>query len=689
MSFMSVESEAIGARIATFLEGALIDLEPERDAPVSAQICGDLLKVLDNAAAWEVAEAAAAKESWRHTLGGIAMQVSMVFKDRSEQWSRVAKLAAIYIRSAWVPKHCLARLDMQRRQPVGPVLHYVELDFATPFLRGLLSSARAEQRAVFFDEIKSWEVWTALANALDSFRPTSEELAAAFRSFDTFSRNDGARGDIFEKLMAWAVRAPDVVQRVVDGWLNQEPAYATLDREPIRLLVEALVEHHGADEKIIAWRDRLIDNLSRRNEEHYWKLAALLACFAWPKDPPTPVAVKHALLLEHVRRFPGRLVTVGLLAMVRDAREWPTEAVDTTIKLLEMAPTDAGSEYPLIVAQIAHRTLLATREKGCDVSFLDPLLPVLLHIPIEQSGSGIGLDSFLAMLFNEDAARARSFVTQWLEHHASAPRDRILSLEDILPSLVHKMGPVQESVWITGFMVSPAARLRMMASYLLGARRGALPAEAYRELDEKQVRALAHLLAGGPILGKVWVPALFRLALAKPAAMSAIRSILLEDAAINYPSSCRASMKIWSEAKGLLPDVLIATGEILVELERRLAELDASHNRKRSIGELAQYHPAHEAWIAEQQRIMDSSFQSAQSRSALIQLATRMPVARGSHALMSFEQQQPTELKEHTGSFELPIAEALDPLGARLARFEHYQKAEALLAGRDNEEQPS
>lgn len=686
---MVSEIEPIGARIAIFLERALIDLEPERDGPGSEQICGDLLKVLDSAAAWEVADEASARESWRDALERIAKQVAMVFEDRPEQWSRVAKLAAIYIRSAWVPKHCLAKYDMQRRQPGGPVLHYVELDFATPFLRGLLPSARAEQRAVFFDEIKSWEVWTALANALDSFPPTSEELAAAFRSFDTFSRNDGARGDIFEKLMAWAASVPDVVQRVVDGWLSQEPAYALLDREPIRLLVEALVEQHGADEKIIVWKDRLIDSLSRRNEEHYWKLAALLACFAWPKEPPTLVAVRHASLLEHVRRLPGRLVNVGLFAMIRDAKDWPTEAVGTTIKLLEMAPADAGDEYPLIVAQVAHRALREAREKGRDVSFLDPLLPVLLHIPIEQSGSGIGLDSFLAILFDADAARARSFVTQWLKNHASAPRDRILSLEDILPSLVHKMGPVQEAVWITGFMVSPSARLRMMASYLLGARRGALPAEAYRELDEKQVRALAHLLAGGPILGKVWVPALFRLALAKPSAMSAIRSILLEDAAVNYPSSCRASMKIWSEAKGLLPDVLIATGEIREELERRLAGLDASHSRKRNIGELAQYHPAHEAWIAEQQRIMDSSFQSAQSRSALIQLATRMPVARGSHALMSLEQQQPTELKEHTGSFELPIAEALDPLGARLARFEHYQKAEALLAERDNEEKTS
>lgn len=686
---MSPEIEAIGARIATFLERAVTELEPERDVPESKQICADLLEVLDKAAAWEVAEEAAAKESWQRALEDIAKLAAVAFKDRPEQWSRVAELAGIYIRSAWVPKHPNAKYNMQRRQPTGPVLHYVELDFATPFLRGLLSSARADQRAVFFGEIKRWEVWTALADALDSFRPTSEELAAAFGSFDTFSRNDGARGDIFEKLMAWAASAPDVVQRVVDGWLNQEPAYATLDREPIRLLVEALVEQHGADEKILAWRDRLIDGLSRRNEEHCWKLAALLACFAWPKEPPTPAATRHALLLEHVRRFPGCLVNVGLHAMTREAKEWPAEAVETTIRLLEMAPVDADGEFSLIVAHIADQALRGAREKSCHGSFLDPLLPVLLRIPIEQSSNGLGLDSFLAMLFKEDAVKTRAFVAQWLAHDASAPHDRLLSLEDILPVLAHKMGPAQEAVWIIGFMVAPSARLRMIASRLLGARQGTLPDEAFGELDEKQARALAHLLAGGPILGRVWVPALFKLALAKPQAMDVIKMILLEDAAVNYPSTCRASLKIWSEAKDLLPDVLRAMDEVRVELEHRLAELDASHSRKRAIGEIAQYHPAYEASVEVQQRIMDASFQSAQARSVLMQLATRMPIARGSHSLMSFEQKQPTELKEYSSSIEFPLAEVLDPLGARLARIEHCQQAEALLSERDTEESPS
>ncbi len=686
---MLPELEAIGAQIATFLERALIDLEPERDVPGSEQICVDLLKVLDHAAAWEVAEEAAARESWRHALEDIAKQVAIVFKEQPEQWSRVAKLVGIYIRSAWVPKHHLAKYHMQRRQPAGPVLHYVELDFATPFLRGLLSSARAEQRAVFLGEVKSWEVWTALADALDSFHPTSEELATAFRSFDTFSRNDGARGDIFEKLMAWAASAPDVVQRVVDGWLNQEPAYTTLDREPIRLLVEALVEQHGADEKIIEWRNRLIEGLSRRSEEHCWKLAALLTCFAWPREPPTPVATRHALLLEHVRRLPGRLVNIGLHAMIRDAKECPTEAVDTTSRLLEMDPVDADGVYPLIVAQVANRALRVARERGCDASFLDALIPVLLRIPLEQSRNGLGLDSFLAMLFKEDAVRTRVFVAQWLVQHASASRDRTLSLEEIFPLLVHKMGPVQEALWIIGFMVSPLAQLRIMASHLLGARRRSIPDEAFGELDQKQAQALAHLLAGGPIMGRVWVPALFKIALAKPQAMDVIKSILLEDAAVNYPSTCRASMKVWTEAKGLLPDVLSATNEIRVELERRLAELDASHSRKRTVGELAQYHPAYGAWVEVQQRIMDTSVQDAQARSVLMQLATRMPIARGSHSLMSFEQKQPTELKEYSSAIEFPLAEMLDPLGARLTRLEHYEQAEALLAERDNEEKPS
>lgn len=686
---MSTEIVAIAARIAQFLEGAVKKLEPERDIPASEQICADLLNVLDKTAAWGVADEVTAKERWEHALEEIAELVAVAFKDRSEQWSRVAELARIYVRAVWMPDHPLAKRSMQRRQPTGAVLYFVKLDVLTPLLRALVSSAGAEQRVVFFGDIKDWEVWTALASTLDSYRPTPEEIAGAFRAFDIFSRNNGARGAIFEKLMDWAASSPDGVQRVVDGWLNQESAYAVLDREPIRLLVEAIMEQCGADEQIIAWKDRLIDRLSRRNEEDYWKLAALLACFAWPKEPPTPVAVRHASLLEHVRRLPGHLVNVGLYAMIRDAQEWPAEAVAMTIRLLEMTAADADGGYPLVVAQIAHRAIQGAGERGRNTSFLDPLLPVLLHTRLEPSGNGIGLDSFLAMLFDEDAVKTRAFVAQWLAQHASAPHDRLLSLEEILPSLVYKMGPVQEAIWIIGFMVSPSARLRMMASYLLAARRATLPDEAFGQLDEKQAPALAHLLAGGPILGRVWVPALFKLALAKPHAMSTIRSILLEDAVVNYPSSCRASMKIWIEAKGLLPDVLIATDEIRVELERRLADLDASHNRKRSIGELAQYHPAHEAWIAEQQRIMDSSFQSAQSRSALIQLATRMPVARGSHALMSFEQQQPTELKEHTGSFELPIAEALDPLGARLARFEHYQKAEALLAERENEEQTS
>lgn len=671
--------DVLGAQIARFLERALTTPDRDQDVAESAYLCGALQTALDAEARWDASTGEKAKARWDQGLERVGRYLAGCFRETPERWAALARLIRVFVRAVWLEEHPLAQKHMQRRLPGAPVLHYVQLDVLKPFMRALLRAASGEERIALFGQIKDWEVWRALADALAPMAMSSDELVALFHTFDVFSRNDGARGEIFEKLMAWAGEHPEVTKPVVDAWVRGEPRVSKLDREAVRLLIEAVVEQHGDDADTGAWRDQVIEALARRKDEGSWKLAALVACFAWPKA--TLTAKRHELLLQHVERFPEHLVKIGLWAMTRDAREHPAESIATTRKLLAMIPAAADPEHPLIVAQIADRALHGARDRGIGTTLVAPLLEPLLLVPPEHGSRGLGLDSFLAMLLEEDATAARAFLARWLTQHASAFIGQVRSLEDYLPLLADRLGPAQEATWIVGFIVAPSAELRATAIFLLAARRAPpVSPEAFAPLDDQQARALAHLLAGGPILGRTWIPALIQLALAKPAVFDVVRSILLEDAALNYPASCRSAIKGIEEAKDRIDPPRAALRQLGADLRTRLEELDAAYQQRHSIGEIISYRPASDAWHKVEQRRLEASFRDAQKQFLFMQFATKIPVARGSQSLLSPEQSTPSEMKELSFSMELPIGELVDPLGARLSRAAHYARGEALLA---------
>lgn len=644
---------ALVERIVRFLEAALVERVPERDIPESEAICASMLRVLE------------ASGSWEGTRDEIARAAAQRFAGRPETWTVAANIAGIYL----------------RRTPSGEAASRIELGFLPAFVRGLMERAEPSDRTTFFRALKEWKVWRAVAGVLPNLEVSAEELLVLLQSFDDFSRNNIARWEVFRLLMAWSAQRPDVARAVVDGWFRGELPFSGLDREPIRFLVEAIVGEHGTEQKIREWRDQLIKELSERGDEADRRLAAMLSCFAWPKDPRPPAETRHAHLLQHVRRLPAQLVEEGLRAMVRDAGDFPEEVIRSTKALIQIAaPSVTSSEsIPQIVAAIADIAARALLAKHGSLTTVEELFPLLEHVP--PGAARHNLDHFLHTLTTTAPERGWPFVARWVAVHAPELWTGELALQDIFPLLLHEIGPVMEARWTIRLLTASSADLRRVGCALLYARHEPLMwREAFDELTHNEARALVHQLAGAGLPGRSWIPALFHLAKTRPGAMDDILQILLDDATLDYPSICESALDILNDKTDEHPSTVIEDlADMRAQISARLATQSAAYLQTRRLVEITSTVPASKPWGQIEQRMFDRASEHAKEKSIFASLTQSFYVARGERMTIS-DDGPSIKMDRVSSSIELPFLEYIDPLGARISRYAHLQKAEEILS---------
>src|SRR5262249_54749011 len=193
------------------------------------------------------------------------------------------------------------------------------------------------------------------------------------------------------------------------------------------------------------------------------------------------------------------------------------------------------------------------------------LLPLAILVsPESTSGQLNRLDFLLEDLVDTEELSVSRFLAQWLFAHRGSIAQGGVSLEELFPLLVQK-GPDRATAWLLTFMLSPDRELRAIASILFGRHRtAAIPQEFLQHLSRVAASALAHVLAGGESLpGNVWIPCLVGMAHMRVDLLEVTKTLLLEDAAQQYPGELRRALERWSESPWLE-----AAQTILDRLER-------------------------------------------------------------------------------------------------------------------------
>lgn len=683
---MKVEIEAIAARIVQFLKRAAIELEPARDVPDSEQICRDLLDVLDKAAAWGVADEAAGNESWQRALEGIAERVAVAFKDRAEEWPTIATLVRVYFRTVLVEEHSRAEKRYTHPTPSGKVLRSIEIGLLKPFLVQLLGPADQDTRIRFFDVLDDRPVCWTLADALDALVLSALEAAALLRCL--CSQKVNALGLKRREVTSWAVDNSAVAKEVVDGWMREVVPYRDLSPDAMPVLVEAVVGGHREE---MSWRNHLIAGLTERNDEGSWALAAYLACHAWPKEPIPAVSERHALLLEHVRRLPERLLGVGLRCMVREADANPVEAIETTVQLVELGSARAGRRapdagYEVLVAEIATFAIRALPRQGAGRESLKKLYPIILRVAPENVPYN-GLDSFFCDLAEVSVPEAFSVVGQWLNLHARSIVSSAAMLRDLLPLTINKIGFLGEADWVVQFMMANVLAVRRVAEALWARGGYELPTDFLEKLSTVEAKVLACHIAASPMIDPSSVRLLMQLGVANSPTFDVVLDILINGVVSSYPGACRDSIEIWDKAAGG-GRADLARGATAIR--QRLEDLAQAHERRAKIAEIYWVRPASGAWNELWDREYGRLSQDASSKASLASLFSTVSIARGDMvAPLGHHGMDPISAEETSTTFELSLTDVIDPFAAHLRRIAYRRQAEALLAERDNEGKPS
>jgi hypothetical protein len=236
--------------------------------------------------------------------------------------------------------------------------------------------------------------------------------------------------------------------------------------------------------------------------------------------------------------------------------------------------------------------------------------------------------------------------------------------------------------WLLEWMVSASHELRHIATFLFGKRMTkSLPRDALEKMSLSRVQALCHVLTGTPLLdGSIWVPGLVRLGTTRPDTLDLVKECLLEDALEQYPGYLRESLKQW-------PDIE-PWANARVQLSERLDARLAAKSLQRTISEL-HYFPTQSVWREREQAKFARETANAQKKSIWMQIATRVPIARGESSSIHGDPSNAIPFTLHEVSSELPALEIVDPVQARLRRIEHQRQAERLIAKADGEEHAS
>ena len=485
--------------------------------------------------------------------------------------------------------------------------------------------------------------------------------------------------DVAAGLGRWASSQTQSATLLVDELLREK----ALDVSAAQVLIEVL----AADPARATWRNDVVERLSGLKDIAANELAVLLECFAWPSG--AAATERHAGMMRRVVRSPLRFIPAALRALCRDARTEPAAALRTLNELLDLAEgsgvmSHAGQEVLAWSAEVLARALAGLRDRKEDEA---PLTEFLRHLVGLAPGSvrrGLGLDVLLADLLTTCELAVRAFIASWLEAHHSAIVQNHETFADVLPLVAHKLGPDKEADWLLGFLVDGERPLREVAMTMLVAREGGIGDGTLSALPQGDAEIVLHELVGAAWLGERVVGTLLRIGRRFAALAPAIEEILASEIAPNYPSACvQAARQLRAEASNLALAERQALETTAARIETALRVLEQAHRLRLGVPEILRVAAATAAWSAAQQRAMDKAYRQARRRSLFSLIATTVPIGRGRESVMPWgPDPAPTPFQEHAFSMAFPAREAIDPLGERMRRLRHMQRAAELRKAR-------
>ena len=663
------ELDAVARRIVEFLDDALEQRVPERDVPRSREIAEQLVAVLPEE-----------DPGWSEGIERVAAVVASALANRAEQWAEAFKLIAIYLQDAKVdPAGTHPRID---RRILTAGKHVISLGLAVPVALALLREASPSERVTLWEHLDDdWDLLETIAEILPSIPLTEDELITLLVGFEAFTRDHDAR------IHEWAGRHPDVARQVVQRWLEGESGASRLDHSAIAMLVEGVVAKSSSELK---WRDELISRLTKTPREQAWRLAASLACFAWPKDHVPPVEQRHAALLEHVKTLPERLLITGLWAMRRDAGEYPVQAIETALELLEIQPDIEPSDgqrldLALAFASVVSRGLFFMKEEQeFEQAELDwqVILDALLIVPPDRARD---VDSVLRRLVAHQPDMVEAFFARWVESRAATILREVDDIEESLPLLTSKLDTAGLSRWLVRLVVHRSVKVRQVAVILLIRRdqsRSISASEELAALTDTEARVFVHALIGSAAPGRLWIPLLVQLGHSRVQLMDWLLPILLDDAVSTYPGACRDALRVWQPSREHVhPAPLeVALDEAYDRVSAALDAADREHRVKLDVPEILTIQPSWTLWreaMQREMRQMDEKLRKS-GRFPFWSMVARVPIARGESSV-HLRDDQPQPFATHSISVEYPLRDAIDPIASELARGAHRQRAAELI----------
>lgn len=653
----------IGERFWDFLRRVLAGRNPERDVPESAALLHDLVDILSSTgvdnARWDLGRRTAMEKS----AAGLA--------DSPELWNEALKLATIYFSSDWRPEHPRTNHTMTRNQVgAGRVpTHPVSLDLELPLLDLLLATATEKERLQFLRSVDDWGVLKALEGRLPTLHLTQSEMAALLVRLDSFGKNDGAIDSLLDAVKDWAGATPSAAKVLVEAWLQGQEEVSQVSPSAIEALIEGIVQR--ADD--LTWKDYVLEQLDQRSTEDAWRLAAFVACFAWPEAQRLDVGLRHSALLTRIRRFPALLVPTGLWALNRDTFRHPTETLKTALELVDLLPSSISSEArqnaAVLLAELSRRAVTASSKDGLDVRLYFNVLDRLVDIPAGRSL--FSLDALLQDLSEAGPSDVIAFLTRWITRQAHTIIQNRDPLHELFPLLSNKIsGEMYQA--IARWLIASDPLLRTAALALISRTEDVSYIAAVQDFTEREAIALATVLAAGEsIVGSEWVSAVIEIGLMRKDIVDNVARLLSEGAVDQYPALVSRSLERWSQDEPWKS----ARSEIMKTVAARQAELDL----KSAVPELFAF-PTLLLWYEWQQRQMNSAYKQANRQSPFLSMITKVPIARGEASTPTGNPDQVVPFATYSSSTELPILELVDPVAAMMKRRLLEDEAGRLVA---------
>jgi hypothetical protein len=654
-----MEISDISSRVWSFLQTAMEDREPTRDIAVAKAIVSDIYGLLAKAKRKGVAIEPLHVQAVERTVSELVLAPA--------RWSRAIMLAHLYLHNE--------RHDQTDSTEPQDQLN-LQFNLGDSLLDALLGRARSDDRIQFFQNIDDWQVYHAVEQVLPTAILTEQEVLALLVHSAEFGRGDMALGLVLQAISKWASNQPDVAMSIVNQWVDDQVAVSALDESAIRSLVTGVVR--GSSD--VAWRNTIVDKLDSKGRKQDRKLALILICHAWPVSDEDQVEERHKSLIERTRRYPEFLVDTALWAIRFDTEKHPIEAFATARKLYALLPDDSNDvlirNATAGLIAVAWRAIPEAKQKELDLtSFIEVLDYALNYAPELDL---LKLDSVLSDLSSTAEEQVGNFLQKWITKYGGNLSTGDHPLNELFPLLFNKRPGLMDD-WLVGWMVSASSELRKISAILFGRRTTKLlPRESLLKMSRSRVYALCHILTGSPFVhGSIWVPALMKLGTVRPDTLDLVKECLQEDALEQYPGYLRESLTQWPDAEPWAR----ARAQLFDRLDARLAAKDL----RRGISEL-HYFPTQSVWRERQQAELAKSMATAQQKSVWMQIATRVPIARGESSSQTGDPNEAVPFTHYEGSLELPALEIVDPVQARLRGLEHQRQAERLIAIADGED---